>query len=177
MSPEEAHWRELLIQLAKADVRFILVGGLAVNAWGYIRGTRDVDIVPDPDPENLNRLATLLEEIGGKVDVRGKLLSSDSARIFLRAGDKALVRTDLGVVDVLQGLPQVPRFVELESRASVAELYGLTVTVCSLEDLLAMKRAADRAIDRADIEALEIAHSEPGPEERDDPPNEGPEHA
>ena len=34
----------------------MLVGGLAVNAWGYLRATRDVDFVPDPQPENLARL-------------------------------------------------------------------------------------------------------------------------
>ena len=42
---------------------------LAVNAWGYVRATRDVDIVPDPSRENLERLDSLLKELGGKVDV------------------------------------------------------------------------------------------------------------
>jgi hypothetical protein len=33
-----------------------LVGGLAVNAWGYLRTTRDVDVVPDRSKENLEQL-------------------------------------------------------------------------------------------------------------------------
>jgi hypothetical protein len=39
--------RELLERLVEAEVRFVLVGGLAVNAWGYLRATRDVDVVPE----------------------------------------------------------------------------------------------------------------------------------
>lgn len=38
---------ELLRRLADAEVRYVLVGGLAVNAWGYLRATRDVDLVPE----------------------------------------------------------------------------------------------------------------------------------
>ncbi|MGI8460676.1 MAG: nucleotidyltransferase [Solirubrobacterales bacterium] len=167
--------RELVERLVEAEVDFVLVGGLAVGTWGFIRGTKDVDIVPNPDPANLDRLADVLEELDGKVRVNEELMATSAIRIFLRTGDKTLVVTELGDVDVLQGLPQVPRFADLASRSSEADLEGVPVTVCSLEDLLAMKRAADRAIDRADIEALEIAHSEPGPEERDNPPNEGPE--
>jgi hypothetical protein len=48
---------ELLRRLTAAEVRFVLVGGLAVNAWGVVRGTKDLDIVADPEPENLARLA------------------------------------------------------------------------------------------------------------------------
>lgn len=158
MSRDPAQLRDLLERLVKANVRFVLVGGFAVNAWGYLRGTEDIDIVPDPDPENLNLLAEVLEELGGKVEVRGRSLTSDAIRTFLRAGDKALVRTDLGIVDVLQGLPQIPRFAELRERAQEADYEGMPVLICSLDDLLAMKRAADRPMDRMDIDALKAAH-------------------
>jgi hypothetical protein len=36
---------ELLRRLSEAGVEFVVVGGLALNAWGVIRGTKDVDIV------------------------------------------------------------------------------------------------------------------------------------
>lgn len=167
MSPEPAQLRELLVKLVEADVRFILVGGAAVNAWGYLRGTHDLDIVPDPEPENLERLAEVLEGLGGKVKVQDGLLTANAIRIFLRAGDKTLVKTELGEVDVLQGLPQIPRFSELAARAEKADLEGVPVLVCSMEDLLTMKRAADRPMDRIDIEALQIAHSEESEEEKE----------
>ena len=152
--------RELLARLIEADVRFVLVGGLAVNAWGYLRATRDVDFVPEPSPENLAKLDALLRELGGKVDVGGKLLDAKSISTFLRTGDRTLVRTDLGQVDVLQGLPQVPSFAALDEEAEEIDLDGLVVKVCSLEHLMAMKRASDRDRDRDDLEALEAAQED-----------------
>jgi predicted nucleotidyltransferase len=158
--PEPLHLRELLEQLNRADVRFVLVGGLAVNAWGYLRATRDVDVVPDPSEENLAKLYTLLKDLGGKVETDGRLLDSDAISTFLRTGDRTLVVTDLGRVDVLQGLPQIPTFAVLDADASEVEVDGLVVRVCSLEHLLAMKGASERPRDRDDLEALEAAQED-----------------
>jgi predicted nucleotidyltransferase len=149
--------RELLRRLVEAEIAFVLVGGLAVNAWGYLRATRDLDVVPDPDRDNLEMLDSLLQELGGRVDVGGQLLDSSSISTFLKTGDRTLVLTDLGQIDVLQGLPQVPRFEELEKQARNVDIEGLTVRVCSLEHLLDMKRASDRPRDHEDVEALEAA--------------------
>jgi hypothetical protein len=151
-----------------ADVRFVLVGGFAVNAWGYLRGTHDIDIVPDPDSENIAKLARALGTVGGRVEVNDRLMSAESVSVFLRSGDRALVVTELGKVDVLQGLPTVPRYAELDKEAQTADLEGLRVRVCSLRHLLAMKRAADRPMDRIDIEALEAGHAEKHPMDSDD---------
>ena len=162
MSTSPLRLRELLERLVEAEVRFILVGGLAVNAWGYMRSTQDVDVVPDRDPENLAKLDELLRELGGRVDVGGRLLDSNAISTFLRTGDRTFVRTDLGQVDVLQGLPQVPRYEELEKEAKEIDVDGLPVRVCSLGHLLAMKRASDRARDHEDIEELEAAQESGG---------------
>jgi predicted nucleotidyltransferase len=155
LNPNPLRLRELLARLTEADVRFVLVGGLAVNAWGYLRATRDVDFVPDPSAENLARLEALLRELGGKVDVGGKLLEAGAISTFLLTGDRTLVVTELGRVDVLQGLPQVPSFAVLDERAEEIDLDGLTIRVCSLEHLLEMKRSSDRPRDRDDLDALE----------------------
>ena len=58
---------ELLRRLVASQVRFVLVGGLAVNAWGVVRGTKDVDVVADPEIENLRRLAEAAVDLGGQV--------------------------------------------------------------------------------------------------------------
>ena len=132
MTPSPLRLQELLRRLSDAEVRFVLVGGLAVNAWGYLRATRDVDLVPDPSAENLTRLDVLLKELDGKVDV--------------------------GHVNVLQ-VPQVPSFATLDEQAADVDL---VVRVCSLEHLLAMKRASERPRDKDDLEALEAARGEGG---------------
>jgi hypothetical protein len=54
---------DLLLALRSAQVEFVVIGGVAVGVHGFIRATKDLDIVPDPSPENLQRLARLLVEI------------------------------------------------------------------------------------------------------------------
>lgn len=149
--------RQLLQRLVEAEVEFVLVGGLAVNAWGYVRGTRDVDLVPAASPESLAKLESVLRDLDGRVEVEGRLLDADSIKPFLRTGDRTLVLTSLGRVDILQGLPQIPRFEVLDAAATEVDMDGLIVRVCSLEHLLEMKRASDRPRDRDDLEALEAA--------------------
>jgi predicted nucleotidyltransferase len=160
LTPAPLRLQELLGRLTEAEVRFVLIGGLAVNAWGYLRATRDVDVVPDPSPDNLARLDALLRELGGKVDVGGRLLDANSISTFLRTGDRTLVATDLGHVDVLQGLPQIPSFAALDEKATDVDLDGIIVRVCSIEHLLEMKRSSDRARDRDDLDGLEAAQGD-----------------
>ena len=49
--------------LLTGGVDFVIVGGLAVAAHGFVRGTKDMDIVPDPERANLSRLAKVLREL------------------------------------------------------------------------------------------------------------------
>lgn len=53
--------------LHEAGVRYVLIGGWAVNAHGHHRYTGDVDICPDPEPANLERLAALLRGFNASV--------------------------------------------------------------------------------------------------------------
>jgi predicted nucleotidyltransferase len=160
LTPTPLQLRELLRRLSDADIRFVLVGGLAVNAWGYLRATRDVDVVPEPSPENLAKLDALLRDLDGKVEVGERLLEGSAISTFLRTGDRTLVATDLGHVDVLQGLAQIPSFEALDGKATEVDIDGFVVRVCSLEQLLDMKRASDRPRDKDDLEALEAAQGQ-----------------
>lgn len=154
----EPAFDELLRRLADADVEFVVVGGLAVNAWGVVRGTKDVDIVVAPETENLKRVATVAVACGGHVQQGEALLASPiSIASALASGEQVAIETDLGRLDVIQGLEGIPSYEELRSRATEAEILGITVAICSIEDLKAMKRAAGRTRDLADIEDLEAA--------------------
>lgn len=155
----EPAFDELLRRLVSADVHFVLVGGLAVGAWGVVRGTKDVDVVVDPAPDNFGRLAELATELGGFVRQREALAgSARSIAALLESGDRVLIETPLGSVDVVNGLEAVPDYSELRASAAEAEVLGVRVCVCSLDDLRAMKRAAGRTRDLADLEDLESAH-------------------
>ena len=157
----EPAFDELLRRLVIGDVRFVLIGGLAVNAWGVVRGTKDIDIVPDPNPDNLGRLAEVMVAVGGHVQTETALAGSRfSIAALLANSDRVLIETTLGPLDVFQGLPGVPPYARLHRAATEVEIAGVRIAVCSLEDLRAMKRTAGRARDLADLEDLGVAHDD-----------------
>src|SRR5436309_2084859 len=86
----------LLSAISRAGVQYVVIGGLAVGANGYVRATKDVDIVIARDAENSRRLAELLKTLGAvrpdETPIPQGLPDGDS---FLRA------RTSLGILDVL----------------------------------------------------------------------------
>jgi predicted nucleotidyltransferase len=154
----EPAFDELLRRLAAAGVEFVVVGGLAVNAWGVVRGTKDVDVVVAPAPENLKRMAEVAVAAGGHVQQGEAFLGTPiSIAAALAGGEQVAIETDLGRLDIVQGLDGVPSYEELRPRSSEAEILGVTVAVCSVDDLKAMKRAAGRTRDLADLEDLEAA--------------------
>lgn len=154
----ELAFDELLRRLAGADTEFVIVGGLALNAWGVMRGTKDVDVVVAPEVENLRRVAEVTVAAGGHVQQGEALLGTPvSIASALASGEQVAIETDLGRLDVVQGLDGVPSFAELRSRAAKAEILGTEVWVCSKDDLMAMKKAAGRTRDLADLEDLEAA--------------------
>lgn len=154
----EPAFDELLRRLVAADARFVVVGGLAVGAWGAVRGTKDVDVVVAPHADNLRRVADVAVAAGGHVQQDEVLLGSPfSIASALADGEQVAIETDLGRLDVVQGLEGVPPYEELRARATEVAILGVTVPVCSIEDLKAMKRAAGRTRDLADLEDLDVA--------------------
>jgi predicted nucleotidyltransferase len=147
---------QILRRLTEAEVRFVVVGGLALGAWGVVRGTKDVDIVVAPDAENFKRLAAVAEAINGHVHADEAFLSSQlSIAGQVASGKQVAIETDLGRLDIVQGLDGIPPYDELHARSTKAEILGIEVAVCSIDDLKAMKRAAGRTRDLADLEDLD----------------------
>ncbi len=135
-----------------------MVGELALGAHGVVRATKDIDIVVAPDAENLKVVAEVAAAAGGHVQRGEALLGTPfSIAAELASGEQMAIDTDLGRLDIVQGLERVPSYEELRSRASEAEVLGVNVAVCSVEDLRAMKRAAGRGQDLVDLENLETA--------------------
>lgn len=154
----------LLRALHEAGVEHIIIGGFAVNAHGVIRPSRDLDIVPDPDPANLQRLAELL----AKIDARHVGLGDFNADEFpfdptrpddLRSGANFRLETRLGDLDIMQWIPGIeadPAYTALTSEAIAGELDGTPLRVCGLAHLIAMKRAAGRPRDLDDLKRLGV---------------------
>jgi len=73
--------------------------------------------------------------------------------------EQVAIETDLGRLDVVQGLEGVPSYEKLREGTSEAEVLGVKVAVCSLDDLRAMKQSAGRPRDLVDLEDLDAALS------------------
>lgn len=152
----EPAFDQLLRRLSEAEVEFVLIGGLAVNAWGVVRGTKDVDIVVAPDLENLKRVAGVAVAVHGHIQTGESFLSTPpSIAAHLASGERVAIETELGLLDVVQGLDGVPPYAELQASAVETEILGVKVAVCSIDALRQMKQAAGRPRDRVDIEDLD----------------------
>ncbi len=147
--------RALLEALNRREVRFVVIGGVAVGAHGYVRGTEDLDLVPDPGPDNLKRLTRALAELESTlptVEERPFDPATDAA--VIRRGGNVTAMTMFGELDVVQRARGVPSYSQLEKDAVDSELLGVPVRVCSLTKLREMKEAQGREQDRADLANL-----------------------
>lgn len=155
----------ILEALAEANVEFLLIGGVAVGFHGYVRATKDVDVVPSPDPNNLNRLARVLGRLGAEVEGAGEFedgelpdpLDSD----VLALGGNWVLRTRLGRFDVMQWIGDEALWPRLSPQAVPAQIGNLSVLMVGYDDLVALKQEAGRPEDLADLRRLSQAREEP----------------
>ncbi len=146
----------ILRELAAKRVEFVVVGGVAVQAHGYIRATADLDIVPRPSMVNLSRLGEALAELDAAA-WRTPLPVAVTDPQLLKGAAVVSLATREGRLDLLQlaHVAGAPRsFDELRERALVVQLDEIQVAIAGLDDLIRMKRAAGRAHDLTDIAAL-----------------------
>lgn len=153
----------LLGHLSECGVEHIVIGGLAVGAHGHVRPSKDLDIVPKPDRENLQRLVAALLAINAATanvsDFDPDEVPMSATRIDdLVQGGNFCLETDLGRLDIFQwvaGIDVDDLYAELDREALDGAVEGVPVRVCGLEHLLTMKRAAGRLQDLSDIERLD----------------------
>lgn len=146
--------RALLEALDHGGVRFVVIGGVAVGAHGYVRGTEDLDLVPDPDPANLDRLSQALGELDSTLPTVDRAFDPSTDASVIRRGGNVTANTKFGGLDVVQRAGGVPAYSDLAQDAVDSELLGIPVRICSLARLREMKQAAGREQDRADLANL-----------------------
>lgn len=149
--------------LQEGGVRYLIAGGLAVNAHGYMRMTHDVDIVLALDSRNITLAFDALAMIGYRPIVpitAGQFADSLQREAWIR--DKGMVVLNFfsgshkeTAIDVFVTEPFV--FEAEYGRALYGLLApGLHVRFVSIPTLIEMKRVANRPRDRDDIEHLQI---------------------
>ena len=156
--------RGILEALIGEDVEFLIIGGVAVGVHGYIRATKDVDIVPAPDPGNLERLARVLGEleaqIEGAEEFKGEELPDPLDPEALALGGNWVLRTRLGRFDVMQWIGEDALWEKLSPAAIEVEIGDSAVKVVSYDGLVALKEHAGRPEDLLDLQRLREARGE-----------------
>lgn len=150
---------ELIQTLVDGGVDFVIVGGVAVVMQAMPRLTRDLDICYSLSKSNLEALGAVLVRLGATL--RG--ISDDVPFVpddrTLRRTQILCLETPIGDIDLLVRPDGAPDYDTLRDRSDVMELADRSVRVASINDLLAMKRAAGRPRDLIDVESLEAARA------------------
>ena len=138
------HTEQLLKLLKENRVKFVIIGATAFPVHGYSRATLDIDIFVKPEKANAQRVLKALKEFGYDVtDVTiDDLLTK---KVLIR---QYLIETDIH--PVVKGIT-----FEKVWKNKVKARFGKTfVWFASLDDLITMKKAAARAIDKEDLKYL-----------------------
>jgi hypothetical protein len=154
--------RELFAALARHDVEYVTIGGVAIQAHGGQRLTQDLDIVIAASTENVARLSQALNDLDARVlGPDGQRSQSVPSAQLLASSDQWHLITSHGALDVLTLPAHLGSFAEMRARAHEVPLGELSVPIAHRDDLLRMKRAAGRPQDLADVQLLESLDEEP----------------
>lgn len=145
--------RALLATLDRHGVAYTIIGGVAVQVHGHRRTTKDLDVIPAPDVQNLTRLTAALVELQAQPrDIPAA--GAPTVEQLMTAAIVPPLTTRHGELHILRDVPGAPAYADLRSRALVVELNGIALAIAGLDDLIAMKRATGRPADIRDIAAL-----------------------
>jgi hypothetical protein len=148
--------RELFRALARHEVDYVIIGGIAIQAYGGQRVTRDLDVVIATSTENVARLAAALADLDARIlGPSGERSRSVPSASLLGSSDQWHLVTDHGLLDVLTLPAHLGSFDDVRARAHEVALGELSVPIAHRDDLLRMKRAAGRPQDLADVRLLE----------------------
>ena len=145
-----AEHRLLLKLLVQHNVRFMIIGGLAVIHYGYERSTADMDIWLETSNENKECFIKALDDFGITEDGMNYVEKVDFTQPFPVFHFGKIPRK----VDFIS-LVQHLKFAEAYPEANHFSLDGIPIPIIHYHHLILTKLSTGRAQDKADIEELE----------------------
>lgn len=140
---------DLLSCLNTAHARYLVIGGYAVNAYGHVRATEDLDVWVEASPDNATRVLEALREFGLPPGLDTAMLTTTgSPPAGFRFGRRPVS------VDLLTSIHGVDFACAWSQRTSI-EVEGLHIHLIGRRHLMENKRASGRPRDLADLEALQ----------------------
>jgi hypothetical protein len=146
----------ILDVLARHEVAFVLIGGLAAATHGSPFLTQDVDITPDVRVVNMERLSMALTELDARIRAEGV----DGGLPFDHDGESLAavgvwnLTTRFGDLDISLIPTGTEGYPDLARGAKTLSASGVNVSVASLEDIVRSKQAANRPKDQRVLPTL-----------------------
>jgi len=152
-------YEEIFRDFRKKQIKYVIVGGIALNLLGSLRSTADMDILVEMSEDNLKKALSILKKHGYRVkshiDPMGILDSKTRQEWIKKKHMQALnfyKDGKLKEVDIIIGSPIT--FEKAEKTAIKIKSGNIILPVVSVDNLIKMKKRAGRAIDKLDIEEL-----------------------
>jgi hypothetical protein len=153
-------YKKIFSSLHKNGIQYLIVGGVAVNLYGYARFTGDIDMLLMLDEPNLVRMERLMEKLGyiERLPVQLHELG-DKKKVKKWLKEKGMIaytfvsskKPQLDI-DILAGYSL--EFKKFYKKRVTIKIWGVDLPVISIDDLLVMKKKAGRTQDIQDIKAL-----------------------
>ena len=149
-------------ELNKENVKFILVGGLAVVLHGHQRLTADIDLVIQLKKDNLEKAIRALQKLEYKPrppvpfeqfadeEIRNSWIKDKGLMVF------SLASTKLKEVEIDLFVKEPFDFETAFQRSEKLDLDKTYVHIASIDDLISMKQKASRPVDLEDIHVLKL---------------------
>ncbi len=152
-------YEEILWAFQKQKVKYVLVGGIAVNLLGSLRSTADMDILVEMSNDNLRKVVGILKKRGYRVKqpvdpmgiadekIRHDWIHNKHMKAFNFYKEDELKEVDIIIESPLS-------FEEVTKSAIKMKIDNMVLSVISIDNLIKMKKNTGRNIDKLDIEEL-----------------------
>jgi len=152
-------YEEILREFQKQKVKYVLVGGIAVNLLGSFRNTADLDILVEMSDGNLKKVVSILKNKGYRVkqpvdpmgisdkNTRDDWIHNKHMKAFNFYKEEVLKEVDI-IID------SPVSFSEARKSAVKIKAGDITLPVISIDNLIMMKKGTGRGVDELDIEEL-----------------------
>jgi len=140
-------FKEFLRLLKEYEVRYLLIGGYAVNYHGYIRATGDMDIWVARNTDNAKKIVAVLKAFGfgNNPEITPELFMQENKIIRMGVPPVRLeISTSISGVE----------FDACYQVRMIDKVDGVEVNLIDLENLMKNKKASGRPKDIADLEKL-----------------------
>ena len=152
-------YEEILLEFQKQKVKYVIVGGIAVNLHGFLRSTADMDVLVDMTDENLKKIVSILKKKGYRVkqpvDPMG-IADAQTRHDWIHGKNMKAFNfykeNEYKEIDIIIGSPV--SYKEAKKNVLQLKIGSIKIPVISIDDLIKMKRHAGRDEDKKDIEQL-----------------------